>query len=55
MRAGIDIVNLEDKILKPIIAKYTTAIAIQFRDLVTYLNNIEDKNYSIMLWKDFLV
>ena len=55
MRAGIDIVNLEDKILKPIIAKYTTAIAIQFRDLVTYLNNIEDKNYSIMLWKDLIL
>ena len=55
-RAGLDSVDLENEALRPIIAsKYSLAIAIQYRDLFSYLNIVEDKNNSIMLWKNFIL
>ena len=55
MKAGIRNVDIEDKYIRPVIGKFSTVIAIQYRDFFCYLDNIEGKNYSISLWKNFVL
>ena len=55
MKAGIRNVDIEDEYIRPVIGKFSTAIAIQYRDFFCYLDNIEGKNYSISLWKNFVL
>ena len=55
MKANVGSLNLEDIFMKPVIAKFTTAFAIQYRDFFCYLDNVEDKSFSIMLWQNFVL
>ena len=55
MKAKVRDVDIEDKNIRPIIGKFSTAFAIQYRDFFCYLDNIEEKNYSISLWKNFVL
>ena len=55
MKAAIGTINLEDLYMKPVIGKFSTAFAIQYRDFFCYLDNVEDKSYSIMLWQNFVL
>ena len=55
MKAAIGTLNLEDIYMKPVIGKFSTAFAIQYRDFFCYLDNVEDKSYSIMLWQNFVL
>ena len=55
MKAGLASLDIEDKYMKPVIGKFSTAFSIQYRDFFCYLDNIEEKKYSIMLWKNFVL
>ena len=55
MRASVKGLDLEDPLIKPSISKFSTAFGIQYRDFITYLDNIDDKTYSISLWKNFIL
>ena len=55
MKANVGTINLEDIFMKPVIGKFTTAFAIQYRDFFCYLDNVEDKSFSIMLWQNFML
>ena len=55
MKAGVGSLDIEDFFMKPIISKFSTQLAIQYRDFFCYLDNIEEKNYSITLWKNFIL
>ena len=55
MRAGVKCLDLEDPLIKPSISKFSTAFGIQYRDFITYLDNIDDKKYSITLWQNYIL
>ena len=55
MKSGIRSVDIEDIFIRPLVGKFSTAIAIQYRDFFCYLDNIEEKNFSINLWKNFVL
>ena len=55
MKANVGSLDLEDIFMKPVIGKFTTAFAIQYRDFFCYLDNVEDKSFSIMLWQNFVL
>ena len=52
---GVRNVDIENILIRKAMANFSTAIAIQFRDFFCYLDNIEEKNYSISLWKNFVL
>ena len=55
MRAAVKGLDLEAPLIKPSISKFSTAFGIQYRDFITYLDNIDDKKNSISLWKNFIL
>ena len=55
IREYISDINLEDDISKKIISKYYITFSFQLRDFLAYLDNIEEKNFSINLWKNFVL
>ena len=55
IRAYIRNLNLEDKNSRKVISKYYTTLSFQLKDFLTYLDNIEEKNFSINLWKNFML
>ena len=55
VKAGFRNVDIEDVYIKPIIAKFSSAFAVQYKELFCYLDNIEEKNFSVTLWKNFVL
>ena len=55
MRFITSSINLDDEIVKPIMGRFSTAISIQYRDLMCYLDNLEEKNFTMNLWKNFML
>ena len=55
IKAGVGSVDIEDKFIKPVMGKFSTALGIQYRDLFTYLDNVEEKKSYVILWENFLL
>ena len=48
-------INLESDIWKTVFDKYTPGLGIHYRDLFSFFDNIEQKNPSIILWRNFVL
>ena len=55
MRFIVGSVDLDEELVKTIMEKFSTAISIQYRDLMCYLDNLEEKNFTMNLWKNFML
>ena len=53
IKSNVSSLDIENDILKPIISKYSTVFGIEFKDFISYLDNIENKQFNIHLWRNF--